>query len=179
MTIKEAIVLGNKSLDGIETKILLKYVLNKNYSYIVANANKELNSEEEKTYITLLEKVNNGYPLQYITNKQQFMGEEFYVDENVLIPQPDTEILVEKTIEIAKENKANKILDLCTGSGAIAISLKKYLPNIEVTASDISKKALEVANKNAKSLNTTINFIESDMFKNIKDKFDIIVSNPP
>ena len=179
MTIKEAIVLGNKSLDNIETKILLKYVLNKDYSYIVANANKELNSEEEKTYITLLKKVNDGYPLQYITNKQQFMGEEFYVDKNVLIPQPDTEILVEKTIEIAKENKANKILDLCTGSGAIAISLKKYLPNIEVTASDISKKALEVANKNAKSLNTTINFIESDMFKNINDKFDIIVSNPP
>ena len=94
MTIKEAIVLGNKSLDNIETKILLKYALNKDYSYIVANANKELNSEEEKTYITLLEKVNNGYPLQYITNKQEFMKLNFYVNENVLIPQPDTETLV-------------------------------------------------------------------------------------
>ena len=106
----------------------------------------------------------------------------FFVDENVLIPRPDTEILVEEVIKIAKKTKAKKILDLCTGSGAIAVSLAKYLGDVEITAIDISSKSLQIAIKNAKSnqVEDKITFIESDLFSNITDdKYDIIVSNPP
>lgn len=120
------------------------------------------------------------------------MGLNFYVDENVLIPQPDTEILVEETIKIIKKimkkNDKIKILDLCTGSGAIAISIANYFKNktesiFEVYGSDISKKALEIAKKNAKKNNVEITFLQSDMFENISktfiNQFDIIISNPP
>ena len=106
----------------------------------------------------------------------------FFVDKNVLIPRQDTEILVEEVIKIAKRINAKKILDLCTGSGAIAVSLAKYLPQTEITAIDISNDALKIAKKNAVSNNVEnqITFISSDMFTNLnEEKFDIIVSNPP
>ena len=105
---------------------------------------------------------------------------DFFVDENVLIPRPDTEILVEEVIKIAQKYNSPRILDLCTGSGAIAISLKKFVPNADITAVDISEKALEIAQKNAKKLETKINFLRSDLFDKLDNKkFDIIVSNPP
>ena len=119
------------------------------------------------------------------------MGLNFFVDENVLIPQPDTEVLVEETIkkcisvaELGAEQSPIKILDLCTGSGAIAISLNYVLAqkniNAEITASDISEKALDIAKKNNESNNTSVKFAESNLFENIqKNDFDIIVSNPP
>jgi len=105
------------------------------------------------------------------------MGIEFNVNKDVLIPQPDTEILVEETIKIAKEYNKPKVLDLCTGSGAIAVSIKKYVPEAEVFASDISIKALQLAKIN--NIDNNINFIESNLFENINNEFDIIVSNPP
>ncbi len=122
-------------------------------------------------------KLQEGYPIEYITHNKEFMKMNFYVDENVLIPRADTETLVSQIIE---NYTACNILDLCTGSGAIAISLAKYLPGSNVTASDISKKALEVAKKNAESNRVNINYIESDLFEKMENKrFDIIVSNPP
>ena len=105
---------------------------------------------------------------------------DFYVDENVLIPRPDTEILVEEVIKISKKIDRPKVLDLCTGSGAIAISIAKNVPSADVYAVDISEKALGVAKKNAHRLGANVKFIKSDLFKELKKtKFDVIVSNPP
>ena len=156
---------------------------------LVINHTQEISDEKIHEFEIGLEKLKNNVPIQYITNHQEFMKLDFYVDENVLIPQPDTEILVEEVIKYVQENKklANSaepitILDLCTGSGAIAISLAKYIENCEITATDISSKAIQIAKLNAEKnlVHKKINFIESDMFENIPEKqFDIIVSNPP
>lgn len=126
----------------------------------------------------------NGEPIQYITNSQEFMNLNFCVDKRVLIPQPDTEILVENVISLVNNMQRNcqneiKILDLCTGSGVIGVCLKKNLQNVKVFASDISEDALEVARKNSSLNNADIIFIKSDLFNRINEKFDIIVSNPP
>ena len=187
MTINEALQYAKQTLDNIESKILIKYILKKDNTYIISNGKNKLSDDEESILNKYVNKLKNGYPLQYITNNQEFMGLNFYVDENVLIPQPDTEVLVESAIKYITEITVNKkisinnikLLDLCTGSGAIAISLKKYIPQIKVYASDISEKALEISKINANNNNVEINFIKSDMFKNINEKFDIIVSNPP
>ena len=113
---------------------------------------------------------------------QEFMKMNFLVNDKVLIPRPDTEVLVEEVIKLSKKFAKPKILDLCTGSGAIAVSLAKYVNSAEIYASDISKEALDVAKINAKKneVENKITFIESDLFMQIpKNKFDIIVSNPP
>ena len=121
-----------------------------------------------------------GKPLQYIVGTAPFYDLTLKVNKDVLIPRFETEYLIEKTINYAKKYFSNKIniLDIGTGSGAIAISLKKHLDS-NVTASDISAKALEIAKENAINNNAKITFIKSDIFENIKGKFDIIISNPP
>ena len=122
-------------------------------------------------------------PMQYLINKAYFMSESFYVDQNVLIPRPETELLVEKTLEIAHtfDDKQLKIIDIGTGSGCIACMVAKLLNNTNIIASDISSKALEIAKFNADKLSVShkISFINSDILQNINDKADIIVSNPP
>ena len=139
----------------------------------------EIKEEQIREYIQVIDKIIEGIPLQYITNSQEFYGLNFYVDENVLIPQPDTEILVEEVLKIAKDG--NKILDICTGSGCIGISIASNIENVQITMSDISKKALKVAEKNAKSNEVIekVELMQSDMFEKIDSTFDIIVSNPP
>ena len=148
---------------------------------MIANNDMEFSKDQTDNYINSIKKISTGIPIQYITNNQEFMNLNFYVDENVLIPQPDTETLVEEVINEYKEKKC-EILDLCTGSGAIAISLAKYINESNIVASDISMKALQIAKLNAEKnlVRKKIEFIESDMFNKIyKDDFDIIVSNPP
>ena len=161
--------------------MLLKHLLNVNGSYLIINSDKELEVSVEEKFKEGIELLKKGTPFQYITNHQEFMGLSFYVDSNVLIPQPDTEVLVEEVLDILKKDTNKKsILDLCTGSGAIGVSIAKY-SECSVTMSDISKNALEIAKKNATS-NEVIdkcNFVLSDMFEDIDKKFDIIVSNPP
>lgn len=193
MRIKEVLLEGSKLLKNnkideeiIICKILLRYLLNKDNSYLVIHQDEELEEYIKEQFFKYINEIIDGNPVQYIVHNQEFMGLDFYVDENVLIPQPDTEILVLKVLDICKslnKKKKLKILDLCTGSGAIAISLKKILQeeNIqaEILASDISTKALEVAKKNNEINNTNVQFIYSDLFQNIDEKFDIIVSNPP
>ena len=187
MKIKEVKRIGIKKLEDnniddvmFKADKLLQYVLNMNKTDLLINENNLVDANLEEKYLVLIDEIIQGKPLQYITNSQEFMKLNFYVDENVLIPQPDTEILVEKAIDIIKKSKNISILDLCTGSGAIAVSIKKYMGNATVYALDISKKALEIAKLNAKNNDTDIHFIESDMFENIKNiEFDLIVSNPP
>lgn len=186
MKIKDLLKLGIEALNtsGIEEanlkcKILLTSLLRVRKEYLVIHNLDEVPENIVANFKNKLEELKNGKPIQYITNKQEFMGLDFYVNENVLIPQPDTEMLVEEAINVAKQNVTKSVLDICTGSGAIAIALKKNLDSVQVTASDISVEALEVARKNAKNNEVEINFICSDMFENIVGKFDLIVSNPP
>lgn len=189
MTIKEAIKKGtiNLKIKGIEepnlkARLLMQYILNKSRQYILVYDNKQLTQAQEFQYFRNIEKLIKKFPLQHITHQQEFMKITFYVDENVLIPRPDTEILVEEVIQIAKKINAKKILDMCTGNGAIAVSLAKYIPDSRITAVDISSKALNIAKKNAKSnqVENQITFVESNLFENLpKEKYDIIVSNPP
>ena len=184
MKIKEILEYGKNNLiekeDGYRlSKVLLKNLLNVTDLYIVINSDEELKEDIVNIFKENIEVLNTGIPIQYITNKQEFMGLDFYVDSNVLIPQPDTEILVEEVINNCKKDV--KVLDLCTGSGAIGVSIAKNIRGSKVTMLDISDKALEIAKKNAQS-NEVIekcNFILSDMFENVQEKFDAIVSNPP
>ena len=193
----------------IKAKKLLEFILKQSREEFIRNSFEEVLGDREQEYIKKIKEIIQGKPLQYITHHQEFMGLDFYVDENVLIPQQDTEILVEQTIrliQIIKENDLNKpsiqILDLCTGSGAIAISIEKYMQQAldnknarseikqnqisqnmctKIVATDISNKALEVARKNIiQNQAEKIQLIQSDMFSKLIDyKFDIIVSNPP
>lgn len=152
---------------------LLEYTLNRK-----KNLDAQVNNEKLDRYFLYLDLRLKRIPFQYIINKQNFCGLNFYVDENVLIPRLDTEVLVEKVMSDNTEKNLS-ILDLCTGSGAIAVSLKKLGNYKDMYASDISDKALNIAKKNALSNKVDIQFISSDMFENIDKKFDIIVSNPP
>lgn len=187
MTIKQAITKGmimlksnNVESPKLKARLLLQYVLDKPRQYIIVYDNKEIDKQQQWQYFVNIEKLTKGIPLQHITHRQEFMKMDFFVDENVLIPRPDTEILVEEVIKIAQKYNSPRILDLCTGSGAIAISLKKFVPNADITAVDISEKALEIAQKNAEKLEAKINFVKSDLFDKLDNKkFDIIVSNPP
>lgn len=163
----------------LKMRLLISSVLNKDKEYIITHGEEEIDSLRVEEIYNKIKKLEEHIPIQYITNKQEFMKLKFFVNENVLIPRSDTEILVEEIIENYK-NKEVKILDLCTGSGCIAISLKKYIENSKIYAVDISKEALKVAKQNAINNGVDIKFIESDIFKNInEEKFDIIVSNPP
>jgi len=187
MTIKEALTKGMIILKGsnvdspkLKARLLLQYILKKPRQYLIIYDNEQIEKKEQWEYFINIEKLANGVPLQHITHSQEFMKMDFYVDENVLIPRPDTEILVEEVIKIAKTMHNPKILDLCTGSGAIAISVAKNVPESEVYAIDISQRALNVAKKNAKNLEVNVKFLKSDLFEKVnKVKFDIIVSNPP
>jgi release factor glutamine methyltransferase len=167
----------------LEVELILCYLLQKDRIYLHLNGETRVSQDIADKFYELAEKRNGGYPLQYITNSQEFMGLNFYVREGVLIPRPDTEILVEKVLEIAKERfdgKA-KILDLGTGSGAIGVSLAYYLRDSFVTALDISEKAVETAGINAKRQGlTNIKVLKADIFNyRTHEKFHIIVSNPP
>ena len=182
---KDILIKNNVEDAVFKVDRLLSFVLNMSKAELIINSNKELNTATEEFFLKHINDISEGKPIQYITNRQEFMKINLYVNENVLIPQPDTEILVENAIERIKnyEKETIDVLDLCTGSGAIAVSIKKYTEQIgkkvNVFASDVSKKALEVAERNAKENGANIEFILSDLFASIKQTFDIIVSNPP
>ncbi len=172
--------------ETLKAKMLLADLLDKSKEYLMIHSDDEIDEKISEVFFKRIERLKENEPIQYITNKQEFMGFEFYVDKSVLIPQPDTENLVEEVIAISEKMRQNekielKILDMCTGSGAIAISLFKLIKNVLVYASDISKDALKIANENSNKNKANVLFFESDLFEKISElyKFDIIVSNPP
>ena len=189
MTLKELLEKGSLELKinninepKIKARLLMQYILNKPREYLLVHDDEVIKKDDEEKYLANIKKIIKGMPLQHITHSQEFMKMNFYVDENVLIPRQDTECLVEETIKIAKKVNAKKFLDLCTGSGIIAVSIAKYIKDSSVTALDISAKALEIAKLNSKKneVEDKITFVKSNLFESLgKEKYDIIVSNPP
>jgi len=190
MTIKEmiegAIVLLQKNnIDEslIKSKIILSKCIGRSKEYLFIHGDEEVETKIKEIFFEKIDKLCKNIPLQYITNEQEFMGLSFFVNENVLIPRCDTEILVETVLHSMNKSKTKKIkvLDMCTGSGIIAIVLAKECDNAEITAVDKSELALNVAIKNANlhKVYDRIEFIKSDMFENLNSNYDIIVSNPP
>ncbi len=164
----------------VDAQIFMMKAVNMSKTEILINPDYELNEEQLADFRNMVEKRKSGIPSQYIIGKCEFMGYDFLVDENVLIPRADTEVLVEKVLEFSKENNFKNILDMCTGSGCIAISL--VLNGIEkAVGADISKGALNIAEKNAEynNVKNKTEFIHSNLFENIGGVFDAIVSNPP
>ncbi len=172
----------------LDVQLILCFLLKKDRIYLHIHKDDEVSEEISNKFYEMVRKRNSGYPLQYMTNEQEFMGLNFYVQEGVLVPRPDTETLVEKIIKFVNENeyfKNNKIkiLDLGTGSGAIALSLAYYLKNSYVTAVDISDIAIETAKKNVEQFKlNNVEIIKGDIFGNLNlndERFHILVSNPP
>lgn len=160
----------------IDAWYLMEYAFGINRAYYFLNKDKSALAGEKDKYSEYIKKRAMHIPLQHITGTQEFMGLEFKVDENVLVPRQDTENLVEQALPHVK---GKKVLDMCTGSGCIAVSVKILGGAARCDAADISDEALEIAYYNAKKNNAYITFIKSDMFDNITEKYDVILSNPP
>lgn len=183
ITLEDALYWGKACLkekeipDGeLDAWLLLSFCFHVNRTQYILHSNKNITKEQFEQYQELVHKRASRVPLQYITGEQEFMGITFKVTEDVLIPRQDTEILVEEALKVAE---GMEVLDLCTGSGCIIISLSKLGKIKSGTGVDISPKALAVARENAKSLNADVTFIESDMYSQLTGKYDIIISNPP
>jgi release factor glutamine methyltransferase len=165
-------------------RYLLQHVLQKNYSELMMTIYDEITPEAYQTFWSYIEEHATGRPFQYITGQESFYGRDFLVNEHVLIPRPETEELIEevknRVARLFEEHKTLKIADIGTGSGAIALTVKKEISNAEVTATDISAEALVVAKKNAERLEAKVEFKQGDLIAPIADqKWDIILSNPP
>lgn len=186
-TVAEALRLAKKRLKdanieswSIDSELLMCRVMGFTRIQLVTRDTQPLTPSELNQLEKLLLQRLTHEPMQYILGRAEFMGMEFAVNENTLIPRPDTEILVEKVIEEINAKKYKTLLDIGTGSGAIGISIGKYCPQVNVVAVDISQKALAVAQNN--SINNRVNnitFVQGDLFENVTGNFDVIVSNPP
>ena len=180
---KACLLLRRQAKEESLARFLLMYMLDEMHEFN-ENLALELTEEDEQKYFQLINKhIKDDTPLSHLVGFEYFYDRKFKVTSDILSPRMETEELVYKVIDyIRKNNLTNiKILDLCTGSGIIGITLKKELEefDVKILASDISSRALTVAKENASSLEADISFVESDLFSNIQDKFDIIVSNPP
>ena len=172
--LKEAGIAENQ----IDSWLLAESICDISRQDIFLEPNKGISEEMAQKYLDAVTVRAKHIPLQHIIGYQQFMDFEFKVNENVLIPRPETELLVEQVVSYIKDSSV-KVLDMCTGSGCIAISIDKMCANATVTAVDISNKALEVAQENNENNQGRVTFVQSDLFENINETYDIIVSNPP
>ena len=181
---KACLLLRRQGKEESLARFLLMYMLDESPQLFSNSFSEQMSKENENKYFSLIEKhIKEDVPLSHLVGFEYFYDRKYKVTKDVLSPRMETEELIYKVIEYVNvSNKNNfKILDLCTGSGIIAITLKKELEqvSVDVIASDISEEAIKVAKENAQSHDATIKFIQSDIFNNIADKFDIIVSNPP
>ncbi len=187
MTIKEVIKEQSKKLKDVthiptkEVEILIMHILEKNVIWLHLNYHQNFEKLDELK--KLVNKRATNYPLEYITNKASFYGENFITCEGVLIPRPETEILVEKAVEILNKlpKKPLRVLEIGVGSGVISVMLALSIEDISIVGVDINEKALDLATKNATKHNVQdkIEFIKSDLFENVVGNFDMIISNPP
>lgn len=157
---------------------ILSILIKKDISFTFSHLDEPLKEKEEKKFIEIVKKIKRGMPLAYILKKEYFFGLELNVKKNVFIPRPETEFLVQHILDL-KLKKNSKIIDIGTGSGAIAISLKKERKDLKVFASDISLTSLFQAKENAKKYNLKIKFFCANLLNGVKRKFDLIASNPP
>jgi release factor glutamine methyltransferase len=184
-SIKTLLGLATKLLNSdaalFEAQLLLQHVLNVNRAWLIAHEDGELTSEQFLAFDALLQRRIDGEPVAYILGYREFFGLKLKVTPDTLIPRPDTEILVEAALEKIPQKQPDKILDLGTGTGAIALAIAKNRSNAQVTAVDFSTNALIVAQENAKNLHIqNVTFLQSDWFSAIQNqRFDVIVSNPP
>ncbi len=162
---------------SLDARLLLEYVCGTDRNDMLLRGTREVADKDVQFYRRLLAERADHMPLQYLTNEQEFMGLPFYVDENVLIPRQDTELLVEEIMKDGHDGK--RILEIGTGSGCIILSLLKYSNHCQGTATDISEKALDTARKNAGRLGLDVELIRTDIAAGVRGVYDIIVSNPP
>lgn len=184
MTYREAILLGESILQKakiVDAKkdawLLLAMACRINHTYYYVHMDEEMSQEQIREYQALLSKRAERIPLQYIVGEQEFMGLKFRVNSNVLIPRQDTETLVEEALKVIEPGM--RVLDMCTGSGCIIISILKNTTNVDGAACDISKQALNVAKENARLNGVFVDFERSDLFEHVDEMYDVIVSNPP
>ena len=165
----------------LESEILLSHILNKDPKYLILNHSNTLQNYQVNSFIELIQRRKLGEPIAYILKKKEFWKYDFYVNQNVMIPRPDSEIIIEQSLKLIKKNEKKKILDIGTGSGCLIISLLNERKKLYGDAIDISKKALNVAKFNAKihHLQNRIKFYQSSVDKFFKGKYDLILSNPP
>ncbi len=185
MQIKHLLSQSSMHLDHydakLEAQLLLQHVLNVNRAWLIAHENEALSPENFAQFQQLITRRKNGEPIAYILGYREFFGLKLKVTPDTLIPRPDTETLVEAALEKISKYQTSKVLDLGTGTGAIALAIAKNRPNAQVTAVDFSANALKIAQENAKNLAIqNVSFVQSDWFSALKNQqFDVIVSNPP
>ena len=188
MNYKEVLEEGSKNLKNkkiknpnLESELILSKVVNKSREQIILNINSHINQKHINIFKNYLSRRDKKEPMAYILGYKYFWKYKFLVDNSVLIPRPDTEVIIEESLKLIKTNKSKKILDIGTGSGCIVISLLKERPKCRAAALDISNKALKVAKTNAKlhHLENKIEFINIDIDKYRSNKYDLIISNPP
>jgi release factor glutamine methyltransferase len=181
--INQAIIaLSNSETPFLEVQVIAAFVLNKSREWIIAHSDEVLSEAQLEQLDSCITRLQKGEPLAYITGSQAFFGLDFAVSPAVLIPRPETELLVEEAIQWLEQNPGRRqAADMCTGSGIIAISLANKIPDLLLTAMDISEEALAVARKNAFThhLEHRINWLRSDLFSNSEGVFDLILANPP
>lgn len=168
---------GKKSA-RLDALLLLQYVLNAPKAQLLAHQDDILTSPHYKKLQILLNDLLNGKPLAYVINTKEFFGFDFYVNKDVLVPRPESESFIE-LLQMLNPKPQQSLLDIGTGSGCLAITAKKLFPSLDVTASDLSDRALKVAIKNAKTLQCDIDFIQSDLFSNLAKKYDYVFANLP
>ena len=183
-TLNKAVKILNKSNiknSYLDSEILLSKTINNDRKYIILNSQEQLSKKSLKNFSNLIKRRKKGEPLAYLINKKEFWNHTFYIDCNVLIPRPDTEILVEETLKLFSKSSKLRMLDIGTGSGCILLSILKERRNFFGIGIDISKNAIKVANFNAKlqQLSNRVKFYKSDVDKFLIGKYDIVLSNPP